>query len=163
MMSNEEKWITVGVGLAMLAVLVGLGFILYYWIFIRYEYTTIKTIKGTVTDMDYVPPRTHVSVTTNSNGTTTTSTRTDPEEHNVYIHTDLFKLHEDDEELYQTVRLDDEVTVEYQEEYKYNKNHPEDKKLNDYRVLNVVSPKGRKVQLLSPKEANYTKTGYSWR
>lgn len=107
----------------------------------RKEYSEVKTDKGVVTDMDYTPPRTRYNAATKTTSTT-------PEEHDVFITFEVLGDEQfDDEELYQTVRLDDEVTAEYVEVWRVEKINPKKRVFMRNEIQTVISPKGRKVAL----------------
>ncbi len=103
----------------------------------RKEYSDTKIDKGVVTDMDYTAPRYNAATKTTSS-----------EEHDVYIKFEVLgEENFDDEELYQTVRLDDEVTAEYREVWRVEKINPKKRVFMRNEILTVISPKGRKVAL----------------
>lgn len=107
----------------------------------RKEYSDTKIDKGVVTDMDYTPPRTRYNAATKT-------TSTSPEEHDVFITFEVLGDEQfDDEELYQTVRLDDEVTAEYVEVWRVEKINPKKRVHMHNEIKTVISPKGRKVAL----------------
>ena len=109
----------------------------------RKEYSEVKADKGIVTDMDYTPPRTR---TTTVGKTTTTSTT--PAKHEVFIKfEDLGEQDFDDEDLYETVRMDDNITAEYQEVWRVEKSNPRNRVFMYNNILSVTSEKGRKVSL----------------
>jgi hypothetical protein len=123
-----------------------LGWILYeiHWhMKYRKEYSPILIDTGVVTDMDYTPPRTR---TTTVGKTTTTSTT--PAKHEVFIKFEVTGEQDfDDEDLYETVRMDDNITAEYQEVYRVEKANPRNREFMYYNFLSVTSEKGRKVSL----------------
>lgn len=127
--------------------------LIYRALYYRYLYSEVESTKGVVTDMDYTPPRT--STTVGPKGQV--STRTTPAKHEVFIacKDPKMEIHENDEELYQTVRLDDEVTIHYQRKYFYHKKRPTNVEFRSYRIRSVVSPKGREVKISNVAEATY--------
>lgn len=119
------------------------GYQIWWHLKYRKEYSEVKNDKGIVTDMKYTPPRT----TTTYNGKSTT-TSTTPAKHRVFIKFD--KMGERDynhTRLYETVRLDDDVTAEYVEVWKVEKENPRNRELMRYETKTVTSPKGRTVKL----------------
>jgi len=118
---------------------------IYWHITYRKEYSEEKSEKGTVTDMDYTAPRTSYRPVTIGK-TTTISTTHYPEEHDVYITSPLLgDMQFDDEKLYQTVRIDDDIAIYYQEVYQVRRSAPEFRELMYLKPLYIVSPKGRKI------------------
>ena len=129
------------------AVVLLAGFIYILWvsIYVKIKYGKAIMIEGEVVNMDYTSSR------TSQVGKTTIyhSSR-----HEIHI-LDEFgnKWRYDNEELYQTVRLDDTVVIEYQKKYKGLK----DMDLSEYkdigrRTLSVQSPKGRTVSFNRKEE-----------
>ncbi|MDX1472229.1 MAG: hypothetical protein R3213_12090 [Flavobacteriaceae bacterium] len=144
----ETHWIG---KLLILLVLAGIGYGAWWAIFIRYAYSEKISVTATVVDMDYTAPKTHIHSSGKTHYTTTT-----PAKHEVYIVTEKGKrFHFDHERLYETVRMDDEVKITYQEEYKYHKNRPNDKKFNGNRVIDIESPKGRIVHMNNEEPVTY--------
>lgn len=78
-------------------------------IFFRFSFGPLSESTGKVTDMEYVPPR------TTYNGKTTTTT---PEKNHVYFKTDQGETSLDSDELYQRVRIGEDIQVKYQERFK---------------------------------------------
>ena len=117
------------------------------WWHIKYEKvrSEIKDDKGIVTDMDY----TASSTSTTYNATTkTVSTSTTPARFDVYIKFEnIGERSFNDEHLYETVRMDDDVTAQYVEVWKVEKQNPRNRELMRYETLTVTSPKGRKINL----------------
>ena len=120
-----------------LALVIWIAYEIHWHMKYRKEYSEVKTDKGVVTDMDYTPPRYNAATKTTSS-----------EEHDVYIKFEVLgEENFDDEELYQTVRLDDEVTAEYREVFRVEKANPRNRTFMYNTIDTVISPKGRKVAL----------------
>lgn len=120
----------------------GLGYLAWWHIKYKTVYSEVKTTTGVVTDMDYTPPRTQF----HSNGKTSYTTTT-PAKNEVYISFEVIgNQHFNSSNLYQRVRIDEEVTAEYREIYRVERERPTRKELTGYDVLSVTNPKGRRVE-----------------
>jgi hypothetical protein len=107
----------------------------------RKEYSEVMTDKGIVTDMDYTPSRTTYNAATKTTSTT-------PEQNEIYIEFEkIGKQDFDNEDLYQRVRIDDDVTAEYVEVWRVEKENPRNRELMYHRVLEITNPKGRIIEL----------------
>lgn len=143
-------------GLDDLVILIGgiiILYLLYRAILVRYKYGEAIEVEATVTDMDYVPGRT---VNTYNAGTKSTTVSTIPAQHNVYmLDARGGRHHHNHEELYQTVRLDDEVTIKYQSEYKgLLGKDPSTYRPYGTRIISVKAPTGRLVSINDPKSVD---------
>src|SRR5690606_30879323 len=109
--------------------------------------------RGLVVDMDYVAPQTRTSYSMGANGKMQFRTTTEPSKHHVYIYCEELKqkIHRNSERLYQMVRLDDVVEIEYQEEYSYDSRRPDELEFTDYRLISMTSPKNRKYVVDEPQ------------
>lgn len=117
------------------------------WWHLKYKKvrSEVKEDKGVVTDMDYTAPRTS---TTYNAATKTSSTSTTPARFDVYIKFETMgERSYNDDDLYEAVRMDDDVTAEYVEVWKVEKQNPRNREFMHYETLNVTSPKGRKIRL----------------
>lgn len=120
------------------------GFVAYkIWWHLKYRHEESALIedKGVVTDMNYTPPRSTWNAATKN-------MQTSPAIHRTYLK--LEKLGEwnfNDVELYQAVRLDDEVKVEYVEVWRVEKANKRNRVFVKNKVVTVYSPKGRKIAL----------------
>lgn len=126
------------------ALIVGVvGYQTWWHLKYRKEYSLVKFDKGVVTDMKYTPSRT--STTYNGKSTTTSTT---PAKHYVYIKfSNMGENSYNNVRLYETVRLDDDVTAEYVEVWRVEKTNPNNRTFMRYEVKTITSPKGRTVQL----------------
>lgn len=129
-----------------LIILTILGFLVYFiwWhLNFRYEYSETRYDTGVVTDMEYTAS--HTSTIYNGKSTTTTH---HPAIHRVFILGERSgKWDENDEELYQSVRLDDKVKMEYREKFRVRKSNQMDRVLVSLVLDLVISPKGRSIEL----------------
>jgi len=146
--NTVERLVLSIISLIALAIVSGVVYFLFRVIFVRKVYSDLKVEKGVVTNMDYTPPRT----TTIYNGKTTTTTH-HPAQHDVYIKSENLELSYDHERLYQTVRLDDDVEISYQDKYEYytwqNKTEATPEGI---RTISITSPKGRVVEINDKKQ-----------
>jgi len=129
-----------------LIIIVNVGALIYFiwwnWTY-KYVYSEMMTDKATVTNMYYKPPKSTYHHTKNGGYTTTT-----PSEHNVYLKGEKTgKWSFDRERLYQAVRLDDEVEIEYREKFRVRRDNPRDRKFSCLVGDVVITPKGRRVKL----------------
>lgn len=135
-----EMMLIYGVGVIVAAII---GYQIWWHMKYRHERSEVKSDEGVVTDMDYTPPRT----TTSYNGKTFT-TSTTPAKHQVYIKfKNMGDKNYNHERLYQTVRLDDDVTAEYVEVWRVEKQNPRNRVFVRYETQTVTSPKGRVVKV----------------
>lgn len=124
------------------------GVILYQvWWHMKYKKvrSEVKDDSGIVTDMKYTAPSTH---TTYNAATKMNTTSTTPAKHEVYIKFKQMGEQEyNDEELYETVRMDDDVTAQYVEVWRVERENPRIRTFMYFETNSVTSPKGRKVKV----------------
>lgn len=122
---------------------------LYRAIAYKSYYTKMKTYKGTVSDMKFVPRKTH----SHWNGKTMV-TRTTPEKNYVYIDVEGFsnQLCLNNDKLYQRVRVDESVSLDVQKEYVKPRFWEGELEFVEFRILRVTNIHDKTVIINDRKE-----------
>lgn len=121
---NWVDYLAYGLITVFMLLVVGVAAILIYsllsWlftiIFYNFSYSAPVTYPGKVIDMKYIPPQIYTQIH-NSNKTSYTTTHTTPEKNQVTFQTEKATTTIDSEELYQRVRIGEDIKVISQSEY----------------------------------------------
>lgn len=122
----------------------------YKTVFFDAAYDKAVTYNGEVTDMEYVPPRSHVTMA----GKTPITSHT-PEKNVVHISSPVGREEINSDELYQRVRVGESVKIRYQNKYLRPKYWQGDWKLDEKIVISVTSEKAQTVDFSKEKETSY--------
>lgn len=123
----------------------GLGYLAWWHMNFKHVYSQVKYDKGVITDMNY---KASYSTTSYNSTTKRTSTTHHPAKHYVYF---LGKVvgenYYNNERLYQRVRIDEGIKIEYREKWKVRKDNERDREFVSYVIDVIVNEKGRRIDL----------------
>jgi hypothetical protein len=135
------------VGLIAAVILIPLGYLGWWHLNYEYQYSEPVQVPGVVTDMKYKRPYVTTSYVSNGKGGGHTQIHHHPAKHYVYINAETIgNFNKNNQMLYKTVRLDDQVVVEYREKYIVEKGKSDKHEFNSIQIDAVIY-KNRRVEL----------------